>query len=157
MLHLNVILIGPSAKSPTIASLETVGIKSSNVNLTCLVDYDYYCPEYLSWHFNNNPEPLPENSLKFKVEEKDTYSKCKKEFMLSIFNVTESDEGTYSCHWHCEYENTTQAAIDLKVSNPQPTGRNLSVIKSSICRIFSILSLNVYIMVKLVVPRKVEV
>ena len=130
-------MTGPSAKSPTIASLEIVTIKSSNVSLTCWIDYDYSCPEYLSWHLNNNPEPLPEHSLKFKVDEKDTYTKCKKELILSIFNLTENDEGTYSCHWHCEYENTTKAAIELKVSNPQPTGRRLSVVKSNnISRIF---------------------
>ena len=141
-------MIGPSAKSPTITSSEILISKSSNVNLTCWIDYDHSCPEKLSWHLNNNPEPLPEDSLKFKVEEKDTYSGCKKEFVLFIFNVTESDEGTYSCHWHCEYENTTKAAIDLKVFNPQPTGRKLSVVKdSNILRIFSMLSLNVYIVV----------
>ena len=141
-------MIGPSAKSPTITSSEILISKSSNVNLTCWIDYDHSCPEKLSWHLNNNPEPLPEDSLKFKVEEKDTYSGCKKEFVLFIFNVTESDEGTYSCHWHCEYENTTKAAIDLKVFNPQPTGRKLSIVKdSNILRIFSMLSLNVYIVV----------
>ena len=138
----------------TIASPEIVRSKFSNVSLTCWIDYDYSCPEYLSWHLNNNPEPLPEDSLKFKVEEKDTHSKCKTEFVLFIFNVTESDEGTYSCHWHCEYENTTKAAIDLKVFNPQPTGRTLSVVKSNnISRIFSMLYLNVCIMVKSIIPR----
>ena len=71
--------------------------------------------------------------------------------------MTERDEGTYSCHWHCEYENTTKAAIYLKVSNPQPTGMKLSVVKSNnISRIFFMLSLNVYIMVKSVIPRKEE-
>ena len=143
-------MIGPSTKSPTITSSEILISKSSNVNLTCWIDYDDSCPDHLSWHLNNNPELLPEDSLKFKVEKKDTHSKCKKEFVLFIFNVTESDEGTYSCHWHCEYENTTKAAIDLKVFNPQPTGRKLSVVKDSeILRIFSMLSLNVYIVVKI--------
>ena len=68
------------------------------------------------WYFNdNNLELLPESDEKYSVELKDTHTKCQKEFILSIFDVTESDEGTYSCHWLCEYENTTKAAIDLKV------------------------------------------
>jgi len=117
-------------KSPTINSSEIVASESSNAYLTCWIAYDYHCPENLSWHLNGNREPLPEKGPKFTVEEKDTHSKCVKEFILTVFNVTESDEGTYSCHWHCEYENTTKAAIDLKVFNPQPTGRKLSFVKS---------------------------
>jgi len=69
----------------------------------------------LLWYLNDNPKPLPESGEKYNVELKDTDTKCQKEFILSIFDVTESDEGTYSCHWLCEYENTTKAAIDLKV------------------------------------------
>ena len=155
MTRLNFRNIGPSPKSPTIASLEIIASKSSNVNLTCWIEYGHYCPDDLSWHLNDNGEPISENGPKFKVEEKDSRSKCKKEFILSIFNVTESDEGTYSCHWHCEYGNTTKAAIDLKVLNPQPTGRKLSIVKSnSFSRLFSLLSLNVDIMVKSVIPRE---
>ena len=45
--------------------------------------------------------------------------------MLSIFNVTESDEGTYSCHWLCKHENTIKVAIDLKVDDELQTGRNV--------------------------------
>ena len=120
--------LGPAVKSPTIASSEIVASRSSNVNLTCWMDFDTYCPEELHWHLNNNSEPLQENGVKFKVEEKDTHTKCEREFILYIFNVTENDEGTYSCHWICEYENTTKAAIDLKVFDSQPKGRKVSVV-----------------------------
>ena len=58
------------------------------------------------------------------MELKDTNSKCQKEYILSIFNVTEFDEGTYSCYWLCEYETLTRAAIDLKVVDDMQTGRN---------------------------------
>jgi hypothetical protein len=64
------------------------------------------------WYLYDNPKLLPESGEKYNVELKDTHTKCQKEF-ISIFDVTESDGGTYSCHWLCEYENTTKAAIDL--------------------------------------------
>lgn len=129
-MKLNFCNLGPAVKSPTIASSEIVASRSSNVNLTCWMDFDAFCPEELYWHLNNNSEPLQENGVKFKVEEKDTHTKCEREFILYIFNVTENDEGTYSCHWICEYENTTKAAIDLKVFvlDSQPTGRKVSVV-----------------------------
>jgi len=127
-MKLNFCNLGPVVKSPTIASSEIVASRSSNVNLTCWMYSDGYCPEDLYWQLNNNSEPLPKNGVKFKVEKKDTHTKCKREFILYIFNVTENDEGTYSCHWICEYENTTKAAIDLKVFDSQPTGRKVSVV-----------------------------
>ncbi|KAL9967134.1 hypothetical protein ACROYT_G025306 [Oculina patagonica] len=112
----------PSFKSPTISSPEVLARTFSNVSLICWVDSDDLCPEHLFWRFNDNPAHLPESGEKYKVEVMETHTKCKKEFILSIFNVTENDEGTYSCHWECEYENTTKAAIDLKVFVPPPTG-----------------------------------
>ena len=115
---------GPLAKGPSNHSSETHAHKSSNVSLSCWIDYDDYCPEELLWKFNDETEPLPESGKKFKVELKDTNTKCQKEFILSIFDVTESDNGTYSCHWLCEYENTTKAAIELKVVDDLQTGRN---------------------------------
>ena len=89
------------------------------------MDWDKYCPGELLWKFNDKPEPLPESGKKYNVELKDTNTKCQKEFILSIFDVTESDEGTYSCHWLCEHENPTGAAIDLIVVDELQTGRNL--------------------------------
>ena len=76
------------------------------------------------WKFNDRNESLPESGKKYNAELKDMNTKCQKEFILSIFDVTESDEGTYSCHWLCEYENPTKAAIDLKVDDDLQTGRN---------------------------------
>ena len=115
--------VGPLAKGLTIDLLEVLAAKSSNVNLSCWIDYDDYCPEELLWKFNDKPETLPESGKKYNVELKATNTKCQKEFILSIFNVTESDEGIYSCHWLCDYENPTRAATDLKVVNDIQTGR----------------------------------
>ena len=97
--------------------------KSSNVSMSCWVDFDDYCPGEVLWKFNDKAEPLPENGTKYNAELKDTNTKCQKEFILSIFDVTESDEGTYSCRWLCEHESPTGAAIDLIVDELQ-TGRN---------------------------------
>lgn len=87
----------------------------SNVNLSCWIDWDDYCPHNLSWHLNNNPAALNESNKKYKVEVKPTRSLCKREFVLSIFNVTETDEGTYSCRWDCDSEDTLEAAIALNI------------------------------------------
>ena len=89
------------------------------------MDWDDYCPTELLWKFNDKPDPLPKSGEKYNAELKDTNTKCQKEFILSIFDVTESDEGTYSCHWLCKHENPTGAAIDLIVVDELQTGRNL--------------------------------
>ena len=94
--------------------------KSSKVSLSCWIDWDNYCPQELLWKFNDKPETLPESGKKYNAELKNTNTTCQKEFILSIFDVTEKDEGTYSCHWLCDYENTTKAAIDLKVFDDIP-------------------------------------
>ena len=87
------------------------------MNLTCLIDWDpddFYCPEYQKWS-------LPGNGTKYMETLEDTGSKCKKELVLSIFNVTENDEGIYTCDFICTYRGTTTAAIDLKVFDPVMT------------------------------------
>ena len=115
---------GPLAKGPVNQTLEISTPKSSNASLSCWIDWGDYCPEALHWKFNDKPEPLPESGKKYNVELKDTNTKCQKEFILSIFDVMESDEGAYSCHWLCDYVNATKAAIDLKVVHDIQTGRN---------------------------------
>ena len=87
----------------------------SNVNLSCWIDKDDYCPDNSSWHLNNNPAALNESTKKYKVEKKETRSFCKEEFVLSIFNVTENDEGTYSCRSDCHFQDTLEAAIALNI------------------------------------------
>jgi len=111
----------PLPKGPTIDSLEVLAAKYSNVNLSCWIDHDpgfFLCSG--EWYLNDNQAPL-ERGEKYKIVEKKTLSKCKTEFILSISNVTKNDRGTYSCHWLCDFINTTKAAIDLKVFDNQPT------------------------------------
>jgi len=108
------------------SSAEIAANISSKVSLSCWIDFvQYYCPDKLLWKFNDEEEPLPESGKKYKVELKDTNSKCQKEFVLSIFNVTESDMGTYSCHWLCKHLSNTRAAIALKVYDNPSTGKNI--------------------------------
>lgn len=119
--YLQLIYVCPRPQSPTMVATKDPASKSSNVNLACLIDYGWACPQRLFWNLNNNSEPLPESGEKYKIQVKDTQSKCNKEFILSIFNVTEHDEGTYSCHWRCR-NSDLKAAIDLKVSDEPETG-----------------------------------
>lgn len=114
---------GNSGKIPTVTSSEITANISSNVSLSCWIDNEDYCPEKLLWKFNNEPEPLPESGKKYKMELKDTHTKCKRDFLLSIFNVTENDEGIYSCHWFCDGVEKTTTAIDLKVADDLRTGK----------------------------------
>ena len=112
---------GPLAKGPVITAQEIRTPKSSNVSLSCSIDYDGFCPQTLFWKFwkvNNNWKPLPESGKKYNVERKDTNNKCQKKFILSIFDVTEFDEGAYSCHWLCDNKNLyKRAAINLTVAD----------------------------------------
>ena len=117
---------GRRPQSPTMVSRKDPASNSSNVNLACLIDYGWPCPQRLFWNLNNNSEHLPESGEKYKIQVKDTQSKCKREFILSIFNVTEHDEGTYSCHWRCE-NSDLHAAIDLKVSDEAETDESFNI------------------------------
>lgn len=116
---------GPLPKGPTIDSLEVLAAKSSNASLTCWTEN---CPSLFicsgEWYLNDNLVPL-EKGEKYDISEKKTRTKCQTEFSLFIYNVTENDEGIYSCHWLCESQNTTKAAIDLKVFDDLPTGKSV--------------------------------
>ena len=117
--------IGPVPRGPNISHSEiSVGI-FSNFTLTCLIDWDpdnFYCQENPKWL-------LPSNGTKYNQSLEDTGSKCKKKLVLSIFNVTKNDEGTYSCYFYCKYGSTgaaTRAAIDLRVLfNVRPSTGNV--------------------------------
>ena len=115
---------GPEAKGEINRSSEIRTPKSSNVSLSCWMDWDDYCPGELLWKFNDKPKPLPDSGKKYNAELKYTNTKCQREFILSIYDVTERDEGSYSCHWLCDYGNPTGAAIDLIVVDEKLTGRN---------------------------------
>ena len=63
-----------------------------------------------------------ESSTKYQIEEVEMRSRCKLKSILSIVNVTEGDEGNYSCNWDC---NSRVAAVNLKVFSQSQTGKSL--------------------------------
>lgn len=63
-----------------------------------------------------------ESGTKYQIEQKKMRSKCKLQSILSIVNVTEGDEGNYSCNWDC---NSRVAAVNLKVFSQLQTGKRL--------------------------------
>ena len=76
----------------------------------------------LRWYLNNNSEPL-KSGEKYKIEERKTRSKCKKDFLLTIVNATENDEGTYGCRSLCEWGNVA-AIFELNITD-QASGKKL--------------------------------
>lgn len=117
--------IGPHAQDPIVEHLEVLARKSFNTTLICLVyESEEGCPDDLRWYANGRPL---RNSGKYEILEKKTQSKCKREFRLTIFNVTKNDEGNYSCHWICEYFDDKIATIKLKVSVESITGKSFHV------------------------------
>ena len=94
----------------------------------------------LRWYFNNNSRKL-ESGEKYDIQERKTDTKCKTDFILTIVNVTEADEGKYKCQWLCEedYPSFSRSSIiQLKVYSPSEKGTVTPVIsKSLVSRIYS--------------------
>ena len=82
-----------------VSSSKVTADTSSNKSLKCMIDVD---PDYradvleLQWRFNNTSAPI-KSGRKYRIQEKNTNSKCKKEFTLTINDVTVEDMGKYSC------------------------------------------------------------
>ena len=121
---INFLNTGPWPTSPAIQSSENFPRTFSNITLKCSIEVDpENCgPPTLRWYLNNISEPL-KSSEKYKIEERKTHSKCKKDFILTIVNLTENDKGTYGCHSLCEWGNSS-AAFELKVFH-EPPGKSV--------------------------------
>ena len=115
----------------------------TNVSLRCLVAvrpsvcYD----NELQWYFSNIWTSL-KSGEKYEIQERKTKTKCKTDFIITIFNVTEADEGKYKCTWFCEKDRPTYLnrsstiqlmVVPLPAGSPTglPTGMNNCVIISS--------------------------
>ena len=103
----------------------------NNITLTCLVSRRNVksCPD-LTWHFNNYSKPLQTDG-KYVIMALEDRSKCKQAFSIKIVNVTENDEGKYSCYKTClnrsDVWDNRSDLIELKVFSPPSTlGKKLS-------------------------------
>ena len=114
---------GPLPKAPQITSLEV----SRKAYL--IVSFKYRvgvspsaCDDNsLQWYFNNSSVKL-KSGEKYDIQERKTNTKCKKDFILTIVNVTDADEGKYKCEWLCENDDPSfsrSSIIQLKVYPPE--------------------------------------
>ena len=91
----------------------------------------------LRWYFNNSLGAL-EFSEKYDIQERKTNTRCKTDFILTIVNVTEADEGKYKCQWLCDKDDPNflrSSIIQLKVyppSAPSEEGTDTLVISEGL-------------------------
>ena len=122
--------------APNISSPQGSVTAYSNVSLKCEVGVrPSACDDNsLQWYFNNSSEKL-ESGEKYDIQERTTNTKCKKDFILTIVNVTEADEGKYKCQWLCdEYypDDSRSSIIQLKVFRPPEEGTDTPVISKGL-------------------------
>ena len=122
--------------APYISSPHVSVTAYSNVTLQCEVGVrPSDCHDNsLQWYFNNNSVKL-ESGQKYDIQERTTNTRCKKDFILTIDNVTEVDEGGYKCQWLCDKYYPSQSkssTIQLKVYPPSVTGTETPVISKGL-------------------------
>lgn len=111
---------GPTPKDPEIPSRKVTTSAFSNASLICLVEIDpLHCAEILEWeHWRFNGSVPIKGDEKYKIQKKKTDTKCKREFILTINNVTKDDEGEYNCKSVCGKKKTS-AIIELTVGGEE--------------------------------------
>ena len=112
---------GPTPKDPEISSRKVTTSAFSNASLICFVEIDpHLCEEKLEWeHLRFNGSVPIKGDEKYKIQKKKTDTKCKREFILTINNVTKDDEGKYSCKSVCQGIKTHSAIIELTVGGEE--------------------------------------
>ena len=111
--------IGFLPRAPQISSPIALVTAFTNVSLRCLVEvrpsvcYD----NELQWYFSNIWTSL-KSGEKYEIQERKTKTKCNV-LMITIFNITYADEGTYGCRRSCKYfsgaESYSTDHLQLKV------------------------------------------
>ena len=79
----------------------------------------------LQWLFFERPLKSGE---KYEIQERKTKTKCKRVLMITIFNITYADEGTYSCSWTCEQDYDRRYSIRVPMQLKVLSGMNNRVI-----------------------------
>ena len=123
-------------KAPQITSLEVSKKAYLNVRLKCRVGVSpSACDDNsLQWYFNNSSVKL-KSGEKYDIQERKTNTKCKTDFILTIVNVTEADEGKYKCQWLCDEnypDDSRSSNIQLKVYPPSEKGTVTLVISKNL-------------------------
>ena len=109
--------------APNISSPQVSVTAYSNVSLKCeegVRPSDCY-DNSLQWYFNNSSGELKSGEKYDIMQQRKTNTKCKTDFILTIVNVTEADEGEYKCQWLCDNEDPSfsrSSIIQLKVFHP---------------------------------------
>ena len=122
--------------APNISSPQVSVTAYSNVSLKCeegVRPSDCY-DNSLRWYFNNSSGEL-KSGEKYDIQERKTNTRCKTDFILTIVNVTEADEGKYKCQWLCdEYypDDSRSSIIQLKVFPPPEEGTDTPVISKGL-------------------------
>ena len=123
-------------KAPQISS-PTVSVTAYfNVSLKCLafVRPSDCWDNSLRWYFNNSSGEL-KSGEKYVIQERKTNTRCNIDFILTIVNVTDADEGGYKCHYLCDkyYPSLSKSStIQLKVYPPSVAGTETPVISKGL-------------------------
>ena len=102
----------------------------NNVSLKCLAKIrpSECINNELQWRFSGRPLKSGE---KYEIQEMKTKTKCKRVLMITIFNITYADEGTYSCRWTCKHDYHSSSSWGDSMQLKVLSGMNNCVIISS--------------------------
>ena len=107
----------------------------SNVSLKCLafVRPSDCWDNSLRWYFKNSSGEL-KSGEKYHIQERKTNTRCTIDFILTIVNVTEADEGKYECQWLCEkdYSSFSKSSIIQLTVHPPEEGTNTPVMSKGL-------------------------
>ena len=102
----------------------------NNVSLKCLAKIrpSECINNELQWSFFERPLKSGE---KYEIQERKTKTKCKRVLMITIFNITYADEGTYRCRWTCQGDYGRAYYVSSSMQLKVLSGMNNCVIISS--------------------------
>ena len=104
---------------------------SSNVSFKCVGEVEPTCTDPWEYKWLLNEDLMLVRGNKYDIQKRETKPKCKKEFTVTISDVSKADEGKYRCLLVCsDYNIKASSSIQLKVFT-SPTGTNTLAIFNS--------------------------